>query len=346
MHGSQKRNPNLPTLDAWLAQQPENEFPPHLGQPYPNRYKAVSDYLNHNVHPHVEKGAIVQREGYLTDHGPEHIKTVIRRAGELLAHPADSFPQLEPYEVYLFLMAAHFHDVGNIYGRKEHEKHAGPIMEELQKLAGRDMVEKAAIRRIAASHGGNIDGDKDTIQRLPARDAIGGKEVRFRAIAAILRFADELADDASRASRSMMNLGIIPPRSEVYHAYSLSLHSVMVKPAHNLIDLRFMFLKDDAKRKFWKGKKKVYLLDEIFDRTLKMHLERQYCMRFMRDHVQIDAIDVRIEVYSDHNSMTPCIDTIGYRLQERGYPTAKDASIRDLCPEIKFDGRNLQKKLG
>src|SRR4051794_37537655 len=104
MHGSPKRPPALPTLDAWLAEQPDNVFPSHGGQPYPNRYKAVSEYLNHNVHPHVEKGAIVQGDGYLTDHGPEHIRTVIKRAGELLAYPSEGFPHLEPYEVYLLLM--------------------------------------------------------------------------------------------------------------------------------------------------------------------------------------------------------------------------------------------------
>lgn len=346
MHVSPNRQPVLSALDAWLAEQPDSEFPHNAGQPYPDRYKAVSKYLNENVHPHVEKGALLQGEGYLTDHGPEHIRTVIKRAGELLAHPTDGFPHLAPYEVYLLLMAAHFHDVGNIYGRKEHEKKAGPIMDELGKLAGQETVEKRAIRLIAGSHGGNIAEDKDTIRFLPPTEPILGKEVRNQAIAAILRFADELADDSSRAARSLLELGLIPTKSEVYHAYSKALVSVMVRPAHNLIDLRFEFLKADATRKFGKGRKRVYLLDEIYERTLKMHLERQYCMRFMRDLVKIDAIDVKINVYNDSNSTSPRIDPIGYRLQERGYPTARDASIRDLCPEVTLDGRILNAELG
>ena len=345
MHISQERATAQPPLDVWLSQQPDACFPQHAGQRYPLRYEMVSEYLNHAVHRHVEKGALVQNDGYLTDHGPEHIKMVIRRAGELLGDPIESYPQLDAYGVYLLLMAAHFHDVGNLYGRKEHEKKTGPIMAELGKLAGTEMVEKKAIRQIASSHGGSFNGDKDTIHRLPKRDALLGVDVDFQAIAAILRFADELADDSSRAARALIELGVIPTKSEVFHTYSKSLQSVQVKPAQGLVILRFSFLKAAAIRKFGKGRRKVYLLDEIYERTLKMHFERQYCMRFMRDIVKIDAIDVKIEIYEDENSMTPCIDPIGYRLEEKGYPTSKDVKIAELCPDVTWDCRTLESQL-
>ncbi len=345
MHISQERATAQPPLDLWLSQQPDASFPHHMGQKYPLRYESVSEYLNYNVHPHVEKGALVQNDGYLTDHGPEHIKMVIRRAGELLGHPVSSYPQLDTYEVYLLLMAAHFHDIGNLYGRKEHEKKTGPIMDHLGNLVGTEMVEKKAIRQIASSHGGSINGDKDTIHRLSKRDPLLGVDVNFQAIAAILRFADELADDSTRAARALIELGVIPTKSEVFHAYSKSLQSVQVKPSQGLVVLRFSFLKSAATYKFGKGRRKVYLLDEIYERTLKMHFERQYCMRFMREFVKIDALDVKIEIYEDENSMTPCIDPIGYRLEEKGYPTSKDVKIAELCPDVRWDGRTLKSQL-
>ena len=65
----------------------------------------------------------------------------------------------------------------------------------------------------------------------------------------------------------------------------------------------------------------MYLLDEIYERTVKTDLERNYCMRFARDIAPIDAIDVRIEIFVDANSMLPCIEPIAYRLQEVGYPS-------------------------
>lgn len=332
-------------LDEWLSEQPDSCFPSPAGQRYPLRYKNVSDYLNDNVHRHVEKGALVKGDGFLTDHGPEHIKTVIKRAGELLGEPIADFPQFSAYEVYLLLMAAHFHDVGNIYGREEHEKKTAPIMTELGKLAGPETVERQAIRKIASAHGGSVEGDKDTIDRLPRIDALLSFDVRHQAIAAILRFADELADDSNRGARVLAALGMLSTKSEIYHAYSKSLQSVQVKSENGLVDLRFFLLKGDATRKFGKGRRKLYLLDEIYERTLKMHFERQYCMRFMRDFARIDAIDVRIEVFADENSMSPCIDPIGYRLAERGYPTSKDAKISELCPDVRMDGRKLEMRL-
>ena len=107
-------------LDKWLLEQPADQFPPDGGLSYTGRFQSVSGVLNSQVHPHVEKGAIMAGEGFLTDHGPKHIETVINRASWLLFHPVESYPQLSAYEVYILLMAIHFHDVGNIFGRDEH----------------------------------------------------------------------------------------------------------------------------------------------------------------------------------------------------------------------------------
>lgn len=194
-------------LDRWLATRRAG-FPPAGGRPYPDRLKSVGDYLNSQIHPHVEKGAILQGDGFLTDHGPTHIQTVIERAGALLAYPEDEYPQLTPYEVYLLLMAAHFHDVGNIFGRVGHEQNLAPIMEHLNGLVGAEMVERQAIMRIARAHGGNIDGNKDTINALPRMDPVVGQDVRYQSLAAILRLADELSDDSRRAAEPFRPLAL------------------------------------------------------------------------------------------------------------------------------------------
>ena len=56
--------------------------------------------------------------GFLTDHGPQHIETVISRASDLIrARSCD----LSSYEVFLLLAAIHLHDVGNIHGRTGHQ---------------------------------------------------------------------------------------------------------------------------------------------------------------------------------------------------------------------------------
>ena len=331
-------------LDRWLADQTAG-FPAQAGIPYPDRLAAVSKYMRDQVHPHVEKGALVAQDGFLTDHGPKHIDAVARCASELLGHPTDTYPQLTAYEVYFLLMAIHFHDVGNLYGRSGHEQKLEPIMAELKQLVGHDMVERRAIMQIARAHGGHNNGDKDTIVGLPENDPIFECRVRYRALAAILRLADELSDDSRRTSHILQKLDVIPPKSHAFHLYSNALQAVAISAADGLIDLRY-YLTRDQTGLLWKGSKQVYLLDEIYQRTVKMHYEREYCTRFTRDLVHINAIDVTINIHHDQNALEPCIEPITYRLQSRGYPGANSDSIDKLVPSLHFKrGAELYEEL-
>lgn len=335
-----------PSILKWFLDQPEEMLPPNGGSPYSVRLSHVTGILNKEVHPHVGTGAALAGGGFLTDHGPEHIETVIQRASSLLAYPDDLFPHFSAYEIYILILAIHFHDVGNILGRAGHENKHAQVMGQLDSVLGKDAVEKRAILQIASAHGGTINGDKDTISLLPTEEFILGYPVRYRALAALLRFADELADDSNRAARYVEDLGGIPKESQVYHAYAKSLHSVVVDLRSHIINLRYTFLKKDAMHKFGKGDDdEVYLLDEIYDRTLKMHFERVYCMRFLKKIIQIDAIEVSIKVYEDDHSPLPCTDEIGYRLQEKGYPDTELVSLNDLCPSINISGASLVNEL-
>lgn len=319
-----------PRLERWLMAQTDG-FPARGGPWYPKRLQAVAEHLGNHVHPDVEKGALLHNDGFLTDHGPQHIDTVIRRAGDLLSYPEDGYPHLKAYEVYILLMAIHFHDVGNLYGRPGHEQKLEPIMDHLGVLVGEDMVERQAIRRIAQAHGGRINGDRDTISRLPIEDHILDCRVRYRTLAAILRLADELADDSGRTNRTLAALGVIPPESQAFHMYAQALQTVAIEPENGVIKLRF-YLTREQTGLIGKGGGQVYLLDEIYARTVKMHYEREYCTRFTRGLVDLDAIDVRIEVYEKENSLALCGEPIGYRLQSSGYPGVEGAKIGDLLP--------------
>lgn len=334
------------SLIEWICSQPEKSFPHDNGITYPERLESVIKYMNKEVHTHVEKGAALKDGAFLNNHGVEHIKTVIERADDLLSHPRESFPQLTAYEAYLLVLAIHFHDVGNIFGRDGHESKHREVMDEMKKLVGDESVERRAILQISKAHGGDILGDKDTISHLPISDPLLGRDVRYQSLAAILRLADELADDSKRVHRIPLELGVIPEGGQIFHQYSKCLHSVKVRPKQHLVDLRFTFTKDVATQKFGKttkdGIEKVFLLDEIFARTLKMHFERKYCMRFMQGIVRIDAVDVSVTVFDDDHSTSPCHPPISYRLKDKGYPGMSNAKISDLCPNIEITGQDLR----
>ncbi|HEV3341845.1 MAG TPA: hypothetical protein VG125_15870 [Pirellulales bacterium] len=333
---------DTPELVRWLVQQPSTAFPPS-GLPYPDRLANVFNYLARDVYPHVERAALLTEHGYLTDHGEAHIRTLIGRAAALIY--ADGAPQFDPYEIYLLLQAAHFHDVGNIYGRAGHERRMSDVIAALGPLLGDDAPERRAIQQIAGAHGGTIDGSRDTITILPPFEHVLNKPVRFQALAATLRFADELADDYTRAARFLLEHNQIPQSSEVFHKYAHALHSVVVNRDHRTVRLEFQFTKDDATRLFGKAQSTVFLLDEIYARTLKMHFERIYCMRFMWDVARLDSIEVRIRIYNDNSSPSPMRDPIGYRLAERGYPDHVEAHITDVCPDVALTGQTLCNQL-
>lgn len=338
-------------LDKWLGKQDRTLFPE--GVDYNTRYTTIAERLNRDVHTEIEKGAILAHieQGdvdldkivYLNNHGPGHIEKVIKKASNMLNSAECT---MSPYEGYILLAAIQFHDVGNIYGRQEHEKKCKGIMESLGSSLGQDRPEKNAIAKIAAAHGGCNDGDEDTIGRLERKHPLLGEYVRKQYLAAILRLADELSDDRTRAARFLMNEGRIPPSSEIYHEYSNSLHTVMVDREEIL--LRFEIDRTRAIRKFKKGNGKEYLLDEIYERTLKMHRERMYCMRFLKPDIDISRVCVRIEVCTDisRDTLSDVVEKINYCLEEKGYPRKPHKNICGLCPELLGkDGKWLKELL-
>jgi len=306
---------------------PIEDFP--SSSDYPSRFKALADYLDRLVHPAVTVAASLKDGGLLTDHGTEHVRTVIRRASELINN-ASGF-ELSCYETYLLLASIHIHDIGNMSGRDGHELGSAEIVQRLGAVFGPDYVEKLMIFKIAQAHGGRIGQDKDKIAKLQEVDHLLGMKVRPRALAALLRFSDELADDRTRAARFLLDNNKVPKSSEIFHKYAFALHSVVI--SGNAIKLDFEISKADAQKVFGKYKKSVYLLDEIFERVTKMHYERIYCMRFLRPMISIDIVDVSINIYGE-NFINDPIATIDFRMEEAGYPSCGKDAIFNICPPL------------
>ena len=310
-------NKKKKSLVQWFDSQADKTLPKTAGHSYKERLANVKT----GIIPILEMiGACAAAHdgGVLTDHGPDHVEMVIERASDLLASPSESFPQLTSFETYLLLVAIHFHDAGNIFGREEHADTAKKIIDELGKFMGGDGLEMKVIQDIVKSHATPKNGDRNTISSLTKEDHINGKLVRFQMLAAILKFADELADDYSRTSRSMFALGTIPKESEVFHYYSKALHTVIVDSSKHQITLKFSFSEDEARRKFSKGTSECYLQDEIIDRTLKMFSEMKYCMRFTVGVSYFDTIFVSIKVLdANYNE----IIGMPYILADEGYPS-------------------------
>lgn len=319
---------NKRSLQEWLLDQEPSEFPD--GHDYRSGYGALVKFLDTEVQKHVNAANTLVDDGFLTDHGPDHIRKLIQRMGALVS-TGDS--DLSPYEVYILLVAANFHDVGNIFGRDKHEEQAIEVMDEAGRLLGIDSVERRCIYNIAQAHGGS---NKDKLRELQRTEFVRNREVRVQALAAILKFADELAEDSDRAARFLLKKDALPEASKVYHTYAQCLNSVVVDRPAREVAMRFELRRSDVISTYLKPNKsdavnRVYLLDEIFSRTLKTHFERSYCSRFMRPIVDVNAVRVNIEVTDDRGYNV--LQRFSYRLEDTGYPDGGQ-DIYSICPDL------------
>jgi hypothetical protein len=157
---------------------------------------------------------------------------------------------------------------------------------------------------------------------------IMSKDVRQRLLAAILRFADELADDRTRVFD--ISISDIPENSQIFHAYSQSLHTVKLEKddIENTFFVKlcyFMPLQEAlcSYKKFERNNTGelvptyILLIREIIERTKKMEHERRYCSRYFLPHIIIKQIKVEIEI--DLGGIAGA-NQIAYTLRDTGYP--------------------------
>ena len=306
--------------DGYDLPKPNNRVD-YLGQ-----FIGLDDYLKQDLHEYVNTGAAVSDSLWLTDHGANHVARVIQRIDDLTFNGNRCV--LSPYETYLVLVAAQFHDVGNLFGRDEHEKGARDIMFDLDdRLVGRDTLEKRMICDIAEAHGGRTRaGDRDTIGAL-------AYDRWVKKLAAILRFADELAEDSTRTSRVVLRaIEETSDRPNVFHLYADRLREVAVDHENSSVRLTFELLKEHLKERCGGRESETYLLDEILGRTLKAHREQVYCGRFMIPDVVSERTEVEICFCTAKYKYV--VAKLVYVFEEKGYPDRINDVVA-VAPELK-----------
>jgi hypothetical protein len=373
----------LQGLEKWLFEQDATLFPPIVDgeASYHNKYKELKRNLI-DVHNNVEKGALLESINkwkndiqekimniannkdtmsldeqnslrellehdnsiYLNQHGVGHVDKVINKAEHILSFFKEK-NKLTAFEVFILLCAIQIHDIGNVFGRDGHEKNSYHILEDKAKLIIRDSLTKRIIGKIAQVHGGKINGNQDTISTLGLKNMLLGNDIRECLLAALLRFADELADDSNRADLQGLESNNIPPESIIYHEYSKTLHTVIIKENevnHTLfLQLEYFIAFDTISKRFIKNNKDILLIDEIFNRTKKIERERRYCMRFFSQYIQLNEIKVGIEIASEYDLDSEIIE---YTLNESGYPTGEDIKINFAQNTGEEILENLRKK--
>lgn len=154
----------------------------------------------------------------LTDHGARHVMNVLKNIACLLGEDKRDFSGIE---LYCMLLAAIFHDVGNFFCRQEHQRHVASVYDYVRSGGRQNKQEKGIVLKIAEAHCGEApDGTRDTLKSVEEISHMHGQRVRLRKIAALIRFADELAEGPQRTSLLRRTIGGYGPESEIHHKYA------------------------------------------------------------------------------------------------------------------------------
>jgi hypothetical protein len=307
-----------------------NDFPRNGTVDYPKLVDGWIGKLNADVLPYITAGSIAaDKSGHLTMHDREHVERVRQVAADLIAE-SDTI-DLSPFELTLLLIAIYLHDLGNVMGRAGHERNINQVLKAANAMPPVDTVEYAVAKRIAGVHGGTVNGSKDTITTVSEREPVSGRIIRSRLLAAILRLADELADDVARANRVQIAAGTLPRESEVFHVVAAGLHSQMPTGRTREIELSYSFYDADVfMRMLGKGAGEVRLLEEIFARSIKTFDEARYCSRFMRPYLEFERVTVDLVIFDDDHEV---LHQVRYVIAEHGYAMLS-GTIYDLVPEL------------
>ena len=295
----------------------------------------IENYMNSEVHKYVVAGAASAGDGMLNDHGPGHILMVEERANMILGEKAND---LNAYEIFILLLSIHFHDVGNLLGRDAHEERIDEVFEALGSKFPLDNIVQRLIRDIAMSHGGSIDGDKDTIARVPDKTYVDGILIRAALLASILRYADEIADDKNRASSFLVNVGSVPDGNRVFHEYSLSLQPPVING--DTLMLEYYIKNQYVSEKIHKNNTEVYLYDEILLRVQKCLCELEYCKKYSEGFIRISCISVSISVLNETGRKIRYKDSFKMRLS--GYPDMSLYEPKKSCDIPKLRATNAE----
>jgi hypothetical protein len=313
-------------LDAWLLSRQDSDIPDITGD-VRTRYAEFARQMV-PVHEVVVSGAQLIDGGLLTGHGIAHINRVIQRASQLLEATE---LVLTSYEVFLLLVAINLHDAGNMYGRAGHEQRIEQVLDAQGIHFETNGFERNLAIMIATAHGGKADSI-DNLPSMPER--FNGQKIRVRVLAALLKLADELSDDRTRAAKALMNAELLTDGELVFHTFANVLDTVDIRHGERTVDLYFKLTTKEVLANYRHKGKAISLLKYIYSRTLKTHFERSYCMRFLRPGIELEAINVVIDIFNDKYRVRK--ERIKYKLEEKGYPNYDDDIIYKICPELKL----------
>jgi HD superfamily phosphodiesterase len=296
-----------------------------------HRYSNMRKYLSEEYYPWIQA-----RCPYFTDHGENHINSVIQAASMLLAdHLKPGDETLSSLDIFLILCGILWHDVGNVLGRTGHAEQVVKISEEVKRLGFPSPDIHRQVVAISKAHAGksglDIPKSKDYVTTF-----IRTYDLRPRALAAIVRFADEISENHTRISKALLEGSEIPVENRIYWEFANCISASVPQPSRERVILKIEIQDTTATRRFpcadypdrTDKPEGITVIEYVLCRLEKMNNERAYCAPEFRGYVTIREIEARLTILHGTEPLTDYDDTFvllgdaGVRKgDESGYPS-------------------------
>ena len=250
---------------------------------------------------------------YYTEHGEPHIASVIASAGMLLANTSTPTNNPSPngsltaLDIYVILGAIIWHDVGNVLSRRGHADKILPMMESIRIMAFPSVAVYKAVASVARSHSGQKG--LSLVARHPpiVHTSHETYPVDLKALAAIVRFADEISENQTRISQEMLARGVVPMESRIYWEYANCITSCYPDLARDRVVVNLQIERAKAAHRFpcadYPDRNDdqgcISLIEYILCRLEKMNEERAYCAAEFRNYAAIRHIETRFTLVDD-----------------------------------------------
>lgn len=274
------------------------------------KYVATREDVEKSILPYI-----ATQEPGLSDHGVDHIANVMRNVGSVLglngaglAAVDAPISSVQPVEKLLLLLGALLHDIGNVEGRAGHNQ----VTADVWRKSGHGSfsqwtpADRRTIIGLCQAHTGKTKaGSVDTLKPLQANQHYFLNEnVRLPELAAVLRFADELAEGAQRTSRFLLFQRMYAASNEEFHQYAHSTH-VTIDRAHGRVALDYdielsdpFFGNDENKAENLKR-----LLELMYKRIIKLEHERVFARHYAPNLLAFSETSVSLSIQLNHEAI-------------------------------------------
>jgi hypothetical protein len=291
-----------------------------------NKYEVMKKYLSREYYPWIQANC-----PYFTDHGQSHVESVIQSASQLLLNLKKS--EKNPIDVYLILCSIIWHDVGMVFSRSNHAGEIKTIFEAVKNLGFPDPSTSRLVSQLVSAHeGGNGLGN---IEREQDLTILGKTHTVFpRALAAILRFSDEISENRSRISPGLLQSGKIPAKNLIYWEYAFCITASRADPSRERVVLTIDIDLDKAIsfhvcpeecKQYSRKDGNISLIEYIVARLQKMNNERAYCSRSFAQYSSIGRIETILKLFKNDKPINKYSDT--FTLEDSGLGSEEPVKI-------------------